>query len=134
MIRRPPRSTRTDSLFPYTTLFRSTFFSHLLVENPCRLGADEGLLFFRRAHEVGYLGYRHFRNCAAPLYREDDRGFDLAAGDRRMLLLRLEKLRGPEQLDFHLTPCFLGHVLGELFPDLGCMVRGRAWVAYAHRG
>src|SRR3546814_3629892 len=28
MIRRPPRSTRTDTLFPYTTLFRSfTFFS-----------------------------------------------------------------------------------------------------------
>src|SRR3546814_10596035 len=24
MIRRPPRSTRTDTLFPYTTLFRST--------------------------------------------------------------------------------------------------------------
>ena len=23
MIRRPPRSTRTDTLFPYTTLFRS---------------------------------------------------------------------------------------------------------------
>src|SRR3546814_11559281 len=27
MIRRPPRSTRTDTLFPYTTLFRS--LSHL---------------------------------------------------------------------------------------------------------
>src|SRR3546814_14284976 len=26
MIRRPPRSTRTDTLFPYTTLFRSDFF------------------------------------------------------------------------------------------------------------
>src|SRR3546814_12405300 len=25
MIRRPPRSTRTDTLFPYTTLFRSPF-------------------------------------------------------------------------------------------------------------
>src|SRR3546814_16140552 len=25
MIRRPPRSTRTDTLFPYTTLFRSDF-------------------------------------------------------------------------------------------------------------
>src|SRR3546814_5518527 len=25
MIRRPPRSTRTDTLFPYTTLFRSHF-------------------------------------------------------------------------------------------------------------
>src|SRR3546814_2902605 len=28
MIRRPPRSTRTDTLFPYTTLFRS---SHLVL-------------------------------------------------------------------------------------------------------
>src|SRR3546814_17647159 len=26
MIRRPPRSTRTDTLFPYTTLFRSASF------------------------------------------------------------------------------------------------------------
>src|SRR3546814_15097631 len=25
MIRRPPRSTRTDTLFPYTTLFRSVY-------------------------------------------------------------------------------------------------------------
>src|SRR3546814_7590381 len=30
MIRRPPRSTRTDTLFPYTTLFRS----ELLKDNP----------------------------------------------------------------------------------------------------
>src|SRR3546814_15487909 len=28
MIRRPPRSTRTDTLFPYTTLFRSTSAAH----------------------------------------------------------------------------------------------------------
>src|SRR3546814_16510988 len=27
MIRRPPRSTRTDTLFPYTTLFRSDYES-----------------------------------------------------------------------------------------------------------
>src|SRR3546814_4253819 len=27
MIRRPPRSTRTDTLFPYTTLFRSLFLA-----------------------------------------------------------------------------------------------------------
>src|SRR3546814_10485219 len=34
MIRRPPRSTRTDTLFPYTTLFRSVFgkaFTRLVV-------------------------------------------------------------------------------------------------------
>src|SRR3546814_13564849 len=28
MIRRPPRSTRTDTLFPYTTLFRSARLAH----------------------------------------------------------------------------------------------------------
>src|SRR3546814_4341107 len=30
MIRRPPRSTRTDTLFPYTTLFRSSSILHLV--------------------------------------------------------------------------------------------------------
>src|SRR3546814_17094106 len=29
MIRRPPRSTRTDTLFPYTTLFRSLRIRHV---------------------------------------------------------------------------------------------------------
>src|SRR3546814_3894255 len=29
MIRRPPRSTRTDTLFPYTTLFRSLQRNHV---------------------------------------------------------------------------------------------------------
>src|SRR3546814_3084365 len=33
MIRRPPRSTRTDTLFPYTTLFRSLSVPRLLVLN-----------------------------------------------------------------------------------------------------
>src|SRR3546814_6865716 len=32
MIRRPPRSTRTDTLFPYTTLFRSIISA--LTQNP----------------------------------------------------------------------------------------------------
>src|SRR3546814_20499049 len=43
MIRRPPRSTRTDTLFPYTTLFRS--IDHLLVEcgAPCRLVRPFGI-------------------------------------------------------------------------------------------
>src|SRR3546814_6921064 len=40
MIRRPPRSTRTDTLFPYTTLFRSDFLGrrpgrhHIMSANP----------------------------------------------------------------------------------------------------
>src|SRR3546814_19931831 len=36
MIRRPPRSTRTDTLFPYTTLFRSPFlFPNIAKEEQC---------------------------------------------------------------------------------------------------
>src|SRR3546814_20452195 len=33
MIRRPPRSTRTDTLFPYTTLFRSLPLSAVMVSD-----------------------------------------------------------------------------------------------------
>src|SRR3546814_9587253 len=37
MIRRPPRSTRTDTLFPYTTLFRSRRYGES-VPGPCETG------------------------------------------------------------------------------------------------
>src|SRR3546814_17853629 len=37
MIRRPPRSTRTDTLFPYTTLFRSLGFVCFCVDRLHRL-------------------------------------------------------------------------------------------------
>src|SRR3546814_6298660 len=36
MIRRPPRSTRTDTLFPYTTLFRSRIIKQDLAERADR--------------------------------------------------------------------------------------------------
>src|SRR3546814_17206256 len=53
MIRRPPRSTRTDTLFPYTTLFRST-------RAPVRSGGLElralrleaGEIVLRRPHRL----------------------------------------------------------------------------------
>src|SRR3546814_7951280 len=38
MIRRPPRSTRTDTLFPYTTLFRSA------VDDQGRVGTDKDFI------------------------------------------------------------------------------------------
>src|SRR3546814_7859270 len=34
MIRRPPRSTRTDTLFPYTTLFRSAVREEVALDLP----------------------------------------------------------------------------------------------------
>src|SRR3546814_4499717 len=42
MIRRPPRSTRTDTLFPYTTLFRSHGVSFAALDSLVdRLAADD---------------------------------------------------------------------------------------------
>src|SRR3546814_11976061 len=38
MIRRPPRSTRTDTLFPYTTLFRSPQLQGSTIDNAARGG------------------------------------------------------------------------------------------------
>src|SRR3546814_15937297 len=35
MIRRPPRSTRTDTLFPYTTLFRSVVHHGTILQHRC---------------------------------------------------------------------------------------------------
>src|SRR3546814_12232921 len=37
MIRRPPRSTRTDTLFPYTTLFRSSRSLHRVARTGAQL-------------------------------------------------------------------------------------------------
>src|SRR3546814_10595789 len=55
MIRRPPRSTRTDTLFPYTTLFRSGEVEGVLVRAR-RIRADRtrgGALRRARTHAAG---------------------------------------------------------------------------------
>src|SRR3546814_4635989 len=50
MIRRPPRSTRTDTLFPYTTLFRSLAAQHrrAVAHLHAGDGAERDLLARRR--------------------------------------------------------------------------------------
>src|SRR3546814_7799101 len=54
MIRRPPRSTRTDTLFPYTTLFRSrVFVGEIKVALVVRRTAEHGALAIIHQHEIG---------------------------------------------------------------------------------
>src|SRR3546814_3617995 len=50
MIRRPPRSTRTDTLFPYTTLFRSTSCRIDASGRSCRSIAEPFRPIFSRAN------------------------------------------------------------------------------------
>src|SRR3546814_2184781 len=77
MIRRPPRSTRTDTLFPYTTLFRSEIAQHDAKHGVARgqradieiLAARQGM---RMAHVVSVrrdlvlVEQRHHRAAERP--------------------------------------------------------------------
>src|SRR3546814_3965444 len=61
MIRRPPRSTRTDTLFPYTTLFRSGLLGHI----PDRLATERrGIL--AQVERVVFVGGGVQRRPGAP--------------------------------------------------------------------
>src|SRR3546814_12411058 len=69
MIRRPPRSTRTDTLFPYTTRFRSdhfvrtthgTFKLGIALENWLGDGHRYMHAFGDVGRDVGLLAFQHY--------------------------------------------------------------------------
>src|SRR3546814_4963380 len=73
MIRRPPRSTRTDTLFPYTTLFRSE-----AVRSATENGIDGGFSWLKA---VGYGGLRVVASAQQPALV--GRNIELLARERR---------------------------------------------------
>src|SRR3546814_14878196 len=77
MIRRPPRSTRTDTLLPYTTLFRSVDTAHL-DPRTVEIGVEQG-------HAIGGTGAIGLRRRACEQQNLvgdlSGRGPHLAAGD-----------------------------------------------------
>src|SRR3546814_555910 len=75
MIRRPPRSTRTDPLFPYTTLFRSV----LGAARRCRL--CQRLLFGRR-------GTVSCQPAVSERASDDENGDNIQAGVNDFALVR----------------------------------------------
>src|SRR3546814_3812515 len=85
MIRRPPRSTRTDTLFPYTTLFRSIFLTLKLLDLQRLIAAnrrDHSLLAIEEpeAHlhpHLQRLGYKHLFETIDGL----DSGVDVGQDD-----------------------------------------------------
>src|SRR3546814_7971035 len=81
MIRRPPRSTRTDTLFPYTTLFRSPPVLRLDAGRadaivPGLAGALIGCLGLRGLAVAGRGAFEH---SGSVLLAEIDRGAAAAA-------------------------------------------------------
>src|SRR3546814_3619216 len=74
MIRRPPRSTRTDTLVPYTTLFRSTDAGLDVDQSgyPTILQTANGAIEVRRSNiavlEIGPLKVTDLRIVVAPAF------------------------------------------------------------------
>src|SRR3546814_2535350 len=84
MLRRPPRSTRTDTLFPYTTLFRSSDLTE--IERRSLLDRD----ITRFDSEPWTPGPRLDRAriaivTTAGLSRQGDRSFTLDSADYRVI-------------------------------------------------
>src|SRR3546814_19143858 len=78
MIRRPPRSTLTDTLFPYTTLFRSVLVSDL--------GGRAGMVM--KAKELGVdLDDRAAGTLSEDLKRLESEGYVFEAADASLELL-----------------------------------------------
>src|SRR3546814_17827897 len=95
MIRRPPRSTRTDTRFPYTTLFRSRRVGPFLDERP---GLERSLTFtYLNAGKRGIqldLETQEGRNLFGRLAGQADLVVESAAPrDRRRLGLDDQTLR-----------------------------------------
>src|SRR3546814_14720584 len=68
MIRRPPRSTRTDTLFPYTTLFRSLWS---LPRGGTTHGGSRRSMLTKKQHELLLFIHRHLqKNGVSPSFDE----------------------------------------------------------------
>src|SRR3546814_15789493 len=77
MIRRPPRTTRTDTLFPDTTLFRSK--DDIRIKMCIKVNADD---FITIHHELGHNYYQRAYNKQPFLYLNGaNDGFHEAIGD-----------------------------------------------------
>src|SRR3546814_14525627 len=78
MIRRPPRSTRTDTLFPYTTLFRSGFGGRLRLAQLCGgdhlLGLGDLLGRFDRVDPPFEFLQTGHKSRLLPLFRHPGEG------------------------------------------------------------
>src|SRR3546814_17349073 len=93
MIRRPPISTRTDTLFPYTTLFRSYQFGDIRASSTADAAKLDVSAYFVHA-EVGY----QFKAPWSPRVSVE---YDLASGDKRGRNYgRFDSLYGPRRSDF----------------------------------
>src|SRR3546814_16958050 len=108
MLRRPPRSTRTDTLFPYTTLFRASVSATDLI------GVDmRQLAFDRIGMPLSHLVQK--RGC----HRPETMGGHLVAGIAEPAQPRIDRILGH-------SPARMPQARKQVLPPMGEI--GRAHV------
>src|SRR3546814_18405526 len=98
MIRRPPRSTRTDTLFPYTTLFRS--------ERIDRLGGLHDFMGWRRPILTDSGGYQVMSLSALTKMSENGVAFSSHIDGSKHLLTSERSMEIQRLLDSDIVMAF----------------------------
>src|SRR3546814_7194463 len=99
MIRRPPRSTRTDTLFPYTTLFRSLDSTSRVLE-PRVVGQEH--YETARAVQSTLQKYKSLQDIIAIL------GMDELSEEDKLTVARARKIQRFLSQPFHVAEVFTG--------------------------
>src|SRR3546814_20819160 len=87
MVRLPPSSTRTDTLFPYTTLFRSPEKVNVVLDG-MKVLAGEGMTMCVVTHEMGFARAVAdrvvFMDAGEVVYQDEPERFFDAPDNERM--------------------------------------------------
>src|SRR3546814_8107877 len=104
MIRRPPRSTRTDTLFPYTTLFRSQGQTAVLVAVD---GKPVGAIAIADAVKTGTLDALHALHSAGLRVL-------MVSGDHRRTAEALGRELGIDEVHAEVSPAGKADIVEQL--------------------
>src|SRR3546814_18072407 len=119
MIRRPPRSTRTDTLFPYTTLFRSLDEPFGALDAKVRKDLRRWL---RHIHDVTGI-------TSIFVTHDQDEALALADGVVVMSNGKVEKIETPDHLYDKTPNAFLADFMANTTTRQQPIARGEGWPA-----
>src|SRR3546814_6100495 len=108
MIRRPPRSTRTDTLFPYTTLFRS--------HRDARRGRLVDPIILERLHPRR-IALRQERNRRKAIRRSEEHTSELQSLMRISYAVFCLKKKKPINYNYNITQLLTDYCQKSILPS-----------------
>src|SRR3546814_4432977 len=118
MIRRPPRATRTDTLFPYTTLFRSSPVVETAFYD-VNVGGGNAFLTLKKDREISSVDWERGLQPKLAAIKSDEHTSELQSLMRTSyavfcLKKKQQQCKSDNRTAHHITPTNNDHVLGRL--------------------